>query len=421
MRQPMQSHRQYRHSQPRRLTIRLPALHAGQAAVTRNAARFSVLACGRRWGKTVLGVDRLVQAALYGAPVAWMSPTYRMLVEVWRTVKQQLAPVTVRVSEQQHRLDLMTGGVVEMWSLDNPDMIRGRKYGRVVVDEAAMVRDLQQSWQAVIRPTLADMGGDAWLLSSPRGRNFFWECFQRGQGEEGWRSWQMPSVSNPHIPSEEIAAMRRELPERVYLQEIEAQFLEDGGSIFRFVHEAATAPLLERPQAGHAYVMGVDWARERDYSVFVVMDMEEQRVVAMDRMSHIEYVVQLERLAALAERWHPDVIVAEQNSIGVPLIEQLQRRGLPVRPFVTTHTRKTHAIDALSLAFERGAIAIPDDPVLLNELLAFEMQRLPSGGVRYCAPAGGHDDCVMALALCYTACVREGEGLLLWSEEDTMR
>ncbi len=398
------------------VTVQLPALHAAQAKVAHTEARFSVLACGRRWGKTVLGVDRLVEAALWGAPVAWMSPTYRMLAEVWRTVKHQLQPLVVRVSEQQHRLDLITGSVIEMWSLENADMIRGRKYRRVVVDEAAMVGDLQHAWQGVIRPTLADMRGDAWLLSSPRGRNFFWECFQRGQEEAGWRSWQMPTGTNPHIAPEELAAMQRELPERVYLQEIEAQFLEHGSGVFRFVREAATAQVRAGPLDGHSYVIGVDWARDHDYTVFVVLDMEQRSVVALDRMGHVDYALQLERLVALAAHWQAQMIVAEQNSIGVPLVEQLQRRGLPVRPFVTTHTSKMHAIDTLSLAFERGTIAIPDDAVLLHELQAFEMQRLRQGGVRYAAPSGGHDDCVMALALGYSACVQEGSELLLWGD-----
>lgn len=407
------------HHQNRRIiTLHLPKLHPGQREVAQSQARFCTLACGRRWGKSVLGIDRLIEMALYGYPVAWMSPTYRMLVEVWRTVKTTMLPLAVRISEQQHRIELNTGGSIEMWSLQDPDIVRGRKYRRVVIDEAAMVRDLKQAWQAVIRPTLTDMQGDAWLLSTPRGRNFFWECFQRGiEGEnskEGeWRSWQMPTSSNPHIPAPEIEAMQSELPERVYLQEIQAQFLDDSGGVFRRISEAATAELLDAPLEGHSYVMGIDWARQNDYSVFVVMDAETKTVVALDRMNHIDYAVQVERLAALAQHWSPTVIVAEQNSIGVPLIEQLQRRGLPVQPFVTTNASKVQIIDRLALAFENGTIALPNDAVLLGELMAFEMERLESGALRYSAPPGTHDDCVMALALCYAACEQSGP-LVLW-------
>jgi hypothetical protein len=87
--------------------------------------------------------------------------------------------------------------------------------------------------------------------------------------------------------------------------------------------------------------------------------------------------------------------------MGEPLVEQLQRDGLPVQPFLTTNATKAAAIDALALAFERGDIRILNDPVLIGELQAYEMERLPSGMMRYNAPSGMHDDTVMSLALAW--------------------
>jgi hypothetical protein len=89
--------------------------------------------------------------------------------------------------------------------------------------------------------------------------------------------------------------------------------------------------------------------------------------------------------------------------MGEPLIEQLQRDGLPVRGFQTTNASKANAIEALALAFERAEIRIIDDPVLLDELQSYEMSRLPGGMIRYSAPDGLHDDTVMALALAWQA------------------
>ena len=87
--------------------------------------------------------------------------------------------------------------------------------------------------------------------------------------------------------------------------------------------------------------------------------------------------------------------------MGGPLIEQLQREGLPVYPFDTNNTSKAQAVEALALAFERGTIRIPNDAVLIGELQAFESKPLPSGMMRYEAPSGGHDDIVMALAIAF--------------------
>ena len=89
--------------------------------------------------------------------------------------------------------------------------------------------------------------------------------------------------------------------------------------------------------------------------------------------------------------------------MGEPLIEQLQRQGLPVAAFNTASATKTQAIEALALAFERGDLRILGDQTLIGELQAFEMERLPSGLVRYGAPEGMHDDMVMSLALAWTA------------------
>ena len=78
--------------------------------------------------------------------------------------------------------------------------------------------------------------------------------------------------------------------------------------------------------------------------------------------------------------------------MGGPVIEQLQRDGLKVKPFMTTNASKSDAIEALALAFERGEIRILNDPTLIGELQAFESKPLPSAIMRYDAPAGGYDD-----------------------------
>lgn len=323
-----------------------------------------------------------------------------MLTEVWRAARLALAPAIARIDSQQHRIELVTGGVLEMWSLDNPDAPRGRKYRRIVVDEAAMIPNLGEVWQAVIRPTLVDYAGDAWFLSTPRGRNFFATMFDWGNdpAREDWRSWSMPTLSNPHIPAAEVEAARRELPERIYAQEFLAAFLDDAGGVFRRVTECATAVALERGHRGHQYVYGVDWGKHSDFTVISVLGMDG-RQVAQDRFNQIDYRTQVNRLAGMVARFPPALIVAERNSMGDPLVEELQRRGWPVAPFTTTNASKANAIDALALAFERGDIAILPDPTLIAELQAFESTRLPSGMLRYAAPEGLHDDCVMALAI----------------------
>ena len=362
--------------------------------------------CGRRFGKTILAIDRLAGPALEGYPVAYFAPTYRMLSEVWREVKATFQPITTKSNAQDHRIELLTSGVIEMWSLDTPDVARGRKYKRALVDEAAMIAGLRNAWQAVIRPTLTDFEGDAWFFSTPRGRNYFGELWERGQdpGYPEWASWKMPTSANPFIKESEIEAARRELPERIFAQEYLAEFIEDGGGVFRRVMEAATATAQAEPEAEHVYVLGVDWGKHQDFTVLSLIDATTKAQAVLDRFNQIDYALQVPRLQALCQRFRPVQIVAEQNSMGVPLVEQLHRAGLPVVPFLTTNATKAAAIDALSLAFEQGALQILNDPVQLGELLAYEAERLPSGLLRYGASDGMHDDTVMALALAWQGC-----------------
>jgi phage terminase large subunit-like protein len=385
------------------VVIKLPTLHSGQREVIATAARFNVLACGRRWGKTVLGIDRLIQPALEGYPVAWFAPTYKMLVEVQRDLTTILRPVVSRLNVQEHRFELVTRGVVELWSLDNPDVARGRKYRRIVTDEAAMVRGLQIAWQQVLRPTLIDYQGDAWFLSTPRGLNFYKALYDLGADPEqpDWRSWRQPTWSNPYIAASEIEAARRTMTERDYRQEIEAEFLEGEGAVFRRFGDCATAEALSAGQPGRRYLYGVDWAQKYDYTAIVVLDPATRSMVALDRFHEVDYNVQSDRLKALFTRFPPALVIAESNAMGLPIIQRLQLEGWPIEAFETTAVSKPVIIQHLALAFETGRIRILPDPVLLAELGSYEQELLPSGRYRYSAPEGQHDDTVMALALAY--------------------
>lgn len=201
--------------------------HSAQRTVLETARRFNCLAMGRRWGKSILGVNLLLEPALMGLPVAWLSPTYRMQQETWRDFQFYLAPAIASANASEKRIELYTGGVIDLWSLDRVDTMRGRKYWRVCVDEAAMYQRLKEAFNLVIRPTLTDYAGDCYFFSTPKGFNEFYELWSYGQDGEhpDWMSWQMPSRMNPYLPAEELEAARRSMPSRAYQQEYEAAFL----------------------------------------------------------------------------------------------------------------------------------------------------------------------------------------------------
>ena len=334
----------------------------------------------------------------------WLAPTHQMAGQVWRDLKHSLRRVKgCMISETERRIDLAGGGMIAVRSTHHPDNLRGEGLDLAILDEAAFME--ARVWHAVLRPMLVTSRGQAVFLSTPFGRNWFWDLFQLGlRGEDGeWGAFQFPTAANPLIAPAELAQIRRTTAEHIWQAEYEAAFADDSGQVFRGIRQAVAAPRFATPQAGHQYVAGVDWGRDYDYTVIVMMDATERQMVAIDRFNQIGWRLQRGRLRAMADYWQPQVIWAEANSIGEPNIEALIEEGLPMRRFMTTAKSKAPLIESLALAIERGRLTLLDDPVLLAELAGFALERLPGGGYRYAAPPGAHDDAVMAAALAWHA------------------
>lgn len=376
--------------------------HPGQLEVHNSEARFKVLSAGRRWGKTRLGVNECLDAASKGGRAWWVSPSYKTSEVGWRPLRQiarRIPNAEVRLVDRM--VTLPGGGFVAVRSADNPDSLRGEGLDYVVMDECAFMQ--KEAWTEAIRPALSDRLGKALFISTPKGRNWFWENYQRGiNGEEGWQSWTFPTVNNPYIQASEVEAAKRDLPEIIFRQEYLAEFIESDGGVFRRVQEAAVLQPSE-PQAGRQYVAGVDVASSIDFTVVSVLDAESKEMVYMDRFNRVDYPVLIDRLESVYHRYSLTSMVVEANSIGRPVIDELVSRGLAIIAFTTTSATKQSIIQGLQAAFENAQIKIVNDPVLVGELLSFESKRNPSGGFSYSAPAGMHDDCVMSLAFAWNA------------------
>lgn len=403
------------------LNIRLARLHPAQQAILDSPARFKVLACGRRFGKTAVAIDMLCTTLLDGNSAAYFAPTFRMGSEVWRELCSILQPLIRYSREEDWRMELHTGGIFEGWSLaqGSGELVRGRKYHYVVVDEAALF-DSATVWHGAIRPLLTDYEGGALFASTPKGRNWFWQLYLQGLSAEfpEWASWRFPTTENPYIKASEVEAAKSGMPERFYRQEYLAEFLDDGGVVFRNIdavcirtphpHPPTPSPYNEEGEnyTGERCFFGVDWGKDKDFTCVSVMTRGGEQLW-LERFNQIGWAEQRGRLAALYERFQPNIILAEENSIGSVNIEALQAEGLPVRGFMTTAKSKAPLIDTLALAMEKGEVKLLDDPILKHELLAYELNRT-SHGWSYSAPSGGHDDTVIATALSLWASQRYG-------------
>ena len=309
----------------------------------------------------------------------------------------------------ERRIDFDEGGVIAVRSTHYPDYLRGEGLDLAILDEAAYMEP--RVWPEVIRPMLTTTRGEAVFLSTPFGRNWFYDLWIQGVDPEWqpeWQSFWFPTERNPLIAREELESIKRETPEHIWRAEYGAVFTDDSGQVFRGIEAAVDREGAPERHSEHVYVAGVDWGRHHDYTAIAVIDATERRMVALERFSQMGFSVQRKGLMAVCEIWRPQQIWAEANSFGAPNIEALQEEGLPVRAFTTSSQSKSPLIESLALAIERRHIKLLDDRVLLRELAGFGLERLPGGGYRYGARAGQHDDTVIATALAWHGAERSG-------------
>ena len=377
-------------------------LHAAQAKVHNSDARFKVLAAGRRFGKTRLGVNECLGIAANGGRAWWVSPSYKTSEVGWRPLKRIVAKIPgVETRLVDKMVILPSGGSVSVRSADNPDSLRGEGLDYVVMDECAFMHP--ETWVEVIRPSLSDREGKALFISTPKGRNWFWSNYQHGlENNSEWASWQFPTASNPYINPAEIESARKDLPEMIFRQEYLAEFIDDEGSVFRRVQEAIRCEKLDEPEKDCQYIAGVDVAASVDFTVVTVIDVKSKNVIYIDRFNRVDYNVLEDRLFATYNRFGLSTMIIESNSIGQPVIDHMRNRGMNIQSFVTTSSTKQAIVQQLQAAFENGEIGIYNEPILIGELLSFEGKRNQSGSFSYSAPAGLHDDCVMSLAIAWS-------------------
>lgn len=393
--------------------VTLPTLSPFQQQIVSEAKRFNVLCVGRRAGKTYLGVRLALEVALTGGRVGWFAPTYKLLLEAWDAILLPLKtiPGEYRANQSAGRIKFSNGGLFEIWSLDdNPDAGRSREYDRVVVDEAAVASKLKRAWGEGISPTLTTRRGDAWILSTPKGLNYFYDLYQRHFDNEkypDWRAWQMPSSVSPYMPPEEFERERAQKPEMEFRQEYLAEFIAGDGAVFRKVDENLTADLTT-PQVhrDHTVVAGVDWGQAHDFTAISVICCHCQQEIAIDRFNQVGWALQRDRILGIAATWHVKTLLVERNSIGGPNLEALYEAapdGITIGGFTMSHKTKPQIVRGLALALERQALRWLSDQTARHEMLAYEATPTESGYTKYSAPEGQHDDTVVARMIAYRA------------------
>jgi len=211
------------------------------------------------------------------------------------------------------------------------------------------------------------------------------------------------SLENPYLDDDAIDSMTQDMLPVDYRQEILAEFVPGVGAVFTLdksdFHATMKLADVGVKHKGHRICAGLDWGRKNDFTVLSVGCADCMEELWLERTNQIEYHHQREILKSVLSHFGDVELLAEENSIGLPNIEQLRLDGIEVSGFTTTNTSKGIIVQALRLAFTQHEWKWLDDPVAWNELEAFEMKISPNGVAKYNAPDGLHDDTVMARML----------------------
>jgi len=374
--------------------------HKNQQVIIENKSREKVICAGRGFGKSATAAYIALKYLLIpNKEIAIISPTYDLTDRVFKYLEEWIAKgvpalmggVTSRVPASIHttwNTNLLCK------SAENPTGILGKRYDLVIVDEASIIK--RDVFNRHIYPTTS-AGGKIVFISTPFGKNFFYEEWLSAKRIGG--AFHFTSKDNPYVKPEEWERAKNKLPEQVFKQEYEALFLDDAAAVFRGVNRIVNEDCLTDSIQGHFYIMGVDLAKFNDFSVITVIDTATKAVVFIDRFKDIDYPFQKKRIIATAMRYNNARIVVDSTGVGQPIKDDLEREGLFIEDFHFTGKSKKELVEKLSIFIEQGIITIPNDLTLLDELTSFGYQLTDAGNIKYSAPQGLHDDCVMSLAL----------------------
>ncbi len=369
------------------------------------------IACGRRWGKSELGAYIALSELIQDDKRIWIvGPNYTVTDKIFEKVEKWMKkyfPSLIKsvVHSPTKRIETHAESFIECKSTNSDSSLIGDQLDLVIVDEVARVD--KKVYERDIEPCLIDRQGKSMFVSTPFGKNWFYDEFNKAKQREYAASINEPSYNNPYLPTEYFDRLREKLPKEVFKQEIEAKFADDASTLFKGLEDLIEdkSDCYEDPKTGHAYVMGVDFAKSRDYTVITIIDRYTHKVVYWERSNKDRYHLQKQRITKIAKRYNNAIIIFDGTGKGDPIVEDLEQENLHVKNFIFSGKSKTKLIDKLIVFVEQKLITIPNETELINELKAYRREYFnkKTGKAKknptYTTISGMHDDCVDSLAL----------------------
>ena len=363
----------------------LPTFHKAQIKIAEKRTRYKVVAAGRRFGKGILGISAALYKASRGKKCRWIAPSYASdsYQSGWNmalNLARQIPTLDTHLQKRAFDFARTGGGWLQFRTAEEPDALRGEGIDFVVFDEAAHVDGLSEMWEQCVRPSLMDTRGSAWFISTPYGFNYFNELFRRGFHESDCSCFQFPTNANPHIDRKEIDDLRNSLPALVARQEIDAEFVQLAGALFK----RQNIIVLESEPFGVSWVRSWDLAftekTTSDFTAGVKMGFTADGTVViadvvvgrMEWPDAVRCMADTARLDGVAVRQGIEVIGAQEGAL-----QELRRDRLLAKytfePIKVLKDKLTRALPIVARS-EQGKFAVvraPWNQRFIDELCAF--------------------------------------------------
>jgi hypothetical protein len=390
-----------------------PKLYAKQSAAFFNDSRYSWIEGSTKSGKTVSCMAWLFeQALLYGKPGRqfwWVAPVFAQAKIAYGRMKRGLPHALIRCNDTEQTITIIpNGAIISFKSGEKPDNLFGEDVWAAVMDEASRMR--VEAFHAV-RSTLTATRGPIRIIGNVKGRKnwFYLGCRKAEGGEEGHVYHKIiatDAVAAGVFPQEELDDARRALPDAVFRELYLCEPSDDGGNPFGIKYiRSNIAPISNKAPVCY----GSDLAKSIDWTV--IHGLDEDGCTAEHHRFQLPWKPTIQRLRLICGS---TTTAVDSTGVGDPIVEELQTNADNFIGYKFTQQSKQMLMEGLAVAIQQNEIQYPEG-VIVSELESFEYEYTRTG-VRYTAPEGQHDDCVMALALAVYAKrnrAPEPQGLLL--------
>lgn len=298
-------------------------------------------------------------------------------------------------NETDMQITLINGSIIQLIGADNIDRIVGTNPIGVIFSEYSLMKP--GVWE-FIRPILAENGGWAGFIFTPRGMNHAWKLMQVAiQNPKEWFVSVLGVEDTAAIEEDTLAQEKIEMPQALYDQEYNVKFIESASAVFKGVDKITDNGFVLSPY--HRYRIGVDLAKANDFTVITPFDLMTFKVGKQERFNQIDYNLQKSKIEAQYFKFNKGLVRIDSTGVGEPVYDDLRHKQIQIEPYHFTEPSRRDLLVNLSLLIEQQKIRLPEDELLLNELRSFQYDVSEKGKLRMQVPEGTHDDMVMSLAL----------------------